>query len=74
MGIQPSAQAEVFELIREFRDRDYYIKNVTTGTTAPSKLMNGKLFGADTITKLGAIDGLSGHLKDLSGKKRRIGH
>jgi hypothetical protein len=71
MGVQPSAQAEVFELIRDFRDRDYYIKNVTTGTTASSKFTNGKLFGAGTITKSGAIDGLSEPLKDLSDKKEK---
>ena len=42
MGVDQSAQGEVFEIIRDFRNIDLYLRTVKTGTTKSHHYLNDR--------------------------------
>jgi hypothetical protein len=66
--VQPSAQEEVFELIKHFRDKAYNLGKIRTGSEAAHRYINSHFFLPNIITKLGQIEMLSGPLKNLMDK------
>jgi hypothetical protein len=70
MNVEPTAQADVFDIIKKFRDNDTNSRSLENGTGIAHRFLKKGLCGARNVAKLGQMDRVSRPFKDLSYKKK----